>query len=152
MFKILCLSCLFVFGATAVNAQATTMDSQTKKEAKQRGERADLSPEDRAMKQTNRMAKFLELDEEQKAKLQAINLTYAIKMEDFRKDTEAERKQMREEFKDIRKDQDASIDQILTKEQLAKLDAKKAEMKEKREARRNGEGGERRRGRGGRGQ
>ncbi|WP_026956275.1 Spy/CpxP family protein refolding chaperone [Algoriphagus vanfongensis] len=80
-------------------------------------------PETRAKMMTDRMAEQLGLNEDQKAKILAINLEYAKKreaeMEERKAEQEARKAQM-EAMKAEMKEQDSKISDVLTEEQKAK--------------------------------
>lgn len=82
-------------------------------------------PEKAAGKQTEWMKTELSLSDEQTAKLETINLNYAKKKKELRE-------QMRQQMKSLDQEKQKEISGVLTKEQLEKYEARKAEMKEKR--------------------
>lgn len=146
-FKILFFSLLFIFGATAVQAQTSTDQPEARKEWKQRGERgergnrADLTPAQMADKQTERLAKQVTLTDKQLDKVKAVNLEYANKLVALKGQTSEDREQNRTAHKALRAEQEAAINKVLTKEQVAELEAHKAEMKAKRGERKGGKKG-----------
>lgn len=95
----------------------------------QRGERKAQDPEKRAEKQTTRMVEKLALNEEQTAKVQAINLAYAKKMQD----TKAENKESREAMKQVRDEinsaKNEELKAVLTDEQFKSYEALASEKK-----------------------
>lgn len=100
------------------------------------------TPEERAQKQTEMMAKQLELSEAQKAEILAINLENAKKreaeMEAKRAEMDARRAEMsarREEMKA----QDEAIKKVLTEEQRAKWEELKESQRHRRGRRPGGE-------------
>ncbi|HPF91983.1 MAG TPA: hypothetical protein PLL57_15085 [Flavobacteriales bacterium] len=90
------------------------------------------SPEERARVRTEHMTKELGLSPEQVAKVEAINLKYADKGAELRKEREAERAEARKEGQEMRDAHEAEMKAVLTPDQYAKWMAKKEEMKEKR--------------------
>jgi periplasmic protein CpxP/Spy len=104
------------------------------------------SPEERAQKQTEMMAKQLELSEDQKAKILAINLEGAKKREAEMAAKKAEMDARREEMKAMReemKSQDEAIKEVLTEEQRAKWEELKQSQRDRRGRRPGGQVGER---------
>ncbi len=101
------------------------------------GERPNA--EERAQRMTERMAEELGLDEEQKAKILAINLEAAqardAQMEAAKEAREAMKKQ-RESMREEMKAQDERIKAVLTEEQAAKWEETKREKREDLEKRR----------------
>ena len=103
--------------------------------AQERPKREKISLEDRVAKQTEIIAKQLELTADQQAKIQEINLKYAQQMEADRKavqEKEAKKRQdMRAKMESQIAAKDADFKQILTPEQYKKWQDKQAEMKDK---------------------
>ena len=99
--------------------------AQDQKNAK--GDFKNMTVEQRAEKQTARMQQSLQLDEKQKKQVYELNLESMRKMQ-------SERKENRAEFQAMRKERDAKLKTILTNEQFAKLEQKKVERMNKREA------------------
>ncbi|MHA7130590.1 DUF4890 domain-containing protein [Algoriphagus namhaensis] len=93
--------------------------------AQQRGERP--TAKERAERMTEKMAEQLQLSEEQKAKILAINLEFAEKREAEKETREANREAMKSEMKE----QDERIQAVLTEEQVAKWEEAKAERRER---------------------
>lgn len=93
-----------------------------------RGERP--SAEDRAKRNTERMAEELSLTDAQKDQILAINMEYAKKYEAEMAKRRAEAEAKRAEMNAMRtelKEQDAKIEAVLTEEQRAKWTEIKAE-------------------------
>lgn len=86
------------------------------------------NPEERAKKMTERMASELELSEEQKAKVLAINLENAQKRQAQMEKEMAERQARMEEMKV----QEEKIKEVLTEEQRKKWEEIKLERREQR--------------------
>jgi hypothetical protein len=96
--------------------------------AAQQEKRAMVTPEERAKKMTERMASELQLSEEQKASILAINLENAkIRQTELEKET-AERKARREEMEI----QQEKIKAVLTEEQQVKWEEIKQEQRDRR--------------------
>ncbi|MEN2280830.1 DUF4890 domain-containing protein [Algoriphagus sp. SE2] len=93
------------------------------------------SPEERAQKQTEMMAKQLELSETQKAEILAINLENAKKREAEMEARKSEMDSRREQMKE----QDEAIKKVLTEEQRAKWVELKEAKRDRREGRPRGE-------------
>ncbi|MCB9178843.1 MAG: hypothetical protein H6590_05420 [Flavobacteriales bacterium] len=100
--------------------------------AAQAQDKVKKSPEERAKARTEQLTKELGLSPEQAAKVEAINLKYADKGAEMRKEREAERAEARKEGKEMRDAHDAEMKAVLTHDQYVKWTAKKEEMKEKR--------------------
>ena len=95
----------------------------------QDGVRKMMSPEERAKKQTERLAEKLKLSEEQKAKVLAI---YTEQAKAMNKDVEAkmaDRKAKYAEMKAAREANDAKVEAVLTAEQKKAYAELKAERK-----------------------
>jgi periplasmic protein CpxP/Spy len=124
-----------VMGLTAAFAQDTT----------KRARRAmpKMTAEQRAEKVTSRLEKQLSLNDDQKNKIYAIELENAKKMEAWRTADKSDMKGKMKERKAAIDEQKAKVDAVLTADQKAKMDAFRAEAKEK--------GGKMRKGMGGRG-
>lgn len=137
---------LFVFGASAVQAQtATTPDTETRKERPnrdgKRGDRADLTPAQAAEKQTERMAKHLNLTDEQIVSVNAVHLDFATREAKMREQAGDDREQQRADRKALRDEQNTAIEQLLTPEQIVQLEAHRAEQKGGKKGKRGKRGG-----------
>lgn len=86
-----------------------------------KGEGEGFSPK----KQTEWMKTELSLSDDQTAKVETINQKYSDKRK-------AMHQEHRKQMKALRDDQEKEFKSVLSKEQIAKLEAKKAERKEKR--------------------
>jgi Spy/CpxP family protein refolding chaperone len=76
-------------------------------------------PEDNAKKQTEWMKTELSLTNDQAVQVESINLKYAEK-----------RKVLKEQMKALHEEQKKELEAVLTKEQIQKMETKKAEMRE----------------------
>jgi len=102
----------------------------------QRGRFADISAEEIAERQTERLANRIELNTEQKESVYAINLDFAKKMKKIRSNGYSE--DTREKMKKISAERDTKLEKVLSKEQFK-------EYEELREELRNRPGGNRNR-------
>ncbi len=96
--------------------------------AAQQGRGGQIAPEERAKKATEKMATELELTEEQKSQILALNLEQAKKRQSQMEEEMAERKARAEEMK---AHQD-KIKTILTEEQRSKWEEIKVEQRKNR--------------------
>jgi len=112
-----------VMGLTAAFAQDTTR--------RERKPMPKLTAEQRAERFTSRLEKQLSLTADQKTKIYAIELENAKKMDAFRSADQTERKEKMKQGKAVMEQQKAKIDAILTAEQKTKMEAFRAEAKEK---------------------
>jgi len=87
--------------------------------------REPMTPEKVAERMTERMAKELDLSEEQKKEVYALHLENATKRAE-------EMKAHREKIKEAQKAQQEKLEAILSPEQKAQWEAKKSEAREKR--------------------
>ena len=110
--KVLAVMALFFTFSFAANAQ--------------RGGGRSVDPEQMAEQQTTRMIEQLSLDEAQAAKVQAINLTYAEKIQAVRQDNRGNREAMKETLTAIQADKTAELKGILTAEQIESYEALEA--------------------------
>jgi hypothetical protein len=101
------------------------------------GQKAKLTPEERATKKTENMAKQLLLTPEQRAKVLDLNKSIALKNEEIRKNTAISKDQKEIEIKENHKARTESLKTILTEAQYNKeLELEKvreAKMKERKE-------------------
>lgn len=107
-----------------------------------RGDRPQMTPEQRLQRQTQQLVEQLKLTKDQEAKVTAINKKYAEKQPfDFSKMRDAsddERAKMREAMTKVQAEKNKEIKALLTADQVKLFD----EMQKKREEnRRNGQGG-----------
>ncbi|WP_231491767.1 DUF4890 domain-containing protein [Pedobacter sp. Leaf170] len=132
MKKLILTMAIAVMGFTAVFAQDSTRRA--------RRPMPNLTIEQRAERATNAMDKKLSLTADQKTKVYAIELDRAKKMDAFRNE---DRSAMKDKMKSRKADMDASktkLDNILTAEQKTKLDAFRAEARERGDKMRKGPG------------
>ena len=87
-----------------------------------------LSPQEKAEKTTEKMAKVLNLTDEQKEKVLQINLDHAKEMESIRD----EGKKLKDKAKEQKESTRDDIESVLTEEQLAIMKEKEEERKQKR--------------------
>ena len=92
-----------------------------------------LSVTEKAQKRTQRMNDLLDLSEDQKEKVYAVNLKHAQEMEQFKK----EKDELRNRMKAAHDSAKMEFDQILSKEQQSILNEKKEEMKKKKKEKRD---------------
>jgi len=79
------------------------------------------TPEERIKRQTERMAEDLNLNDDQKVKIQTLNEKYGKKMVTIFQNSQKEaRKQVKEKSDSIRTAKDAELKEILTEEQFTK--------------------------------
>lgn len=121
-----------VMGLTGAFAQDTT----------KRARRAmpKMTAEQRAEKVTAKLEKELSLTADQKTKIYAVELENAKKMDAWRSADKGDMKGKMKERKAAIDEQKAKIDGILTAEQKTKMDAFRAEAKEKGDKMRRGMG------------
>ena len=112
-----------VMGLTAAFAQDSTK--------RVRRQMPKMTAEQRAEKATSRLEKKLGLTADQKAKIYAVELENAKKMETWRKADHSAMKGKMDERKTAMKEQKAKIDAILTADQKTKMEAFRAEAREK---------------------
>ena len=123
---------LFSFAAADSSfAQKTTPNKGGNKGANKE-QRAEMSPEERATKATERMTKRYALDANQVTKVKAANLAFTTEMKAIR----AKGKDGRAEVLPARDRHRAAIKAILNVEQNVKFEADLAEAKARHEARR----------------
>jgi len=121
-----------VMGLTAAFAQDSTK--------RVRKPMPKMTAEQRAEKATARLEKELSLTADQKTKIYAIELENAKKVDAFRSADQADRKEKMKEGRATMQAQKAKIDAVLTAEQKTKLEAVRAEAREKGEKMRKGMG------------
>ncbi|WP_208646835.1 hypothetical protein [Pedobacter jejuensis] len=123
MKKLILTMAIAVMGFTAAFAQDSTKRA--------RRPMANLTAEQRAEKATGMMDKKLSLTADQKQKVYAIELDRAKKADAFRTEDRAAMKGKMKDRKAEMEKSKAELDNILTAEQKTKLDAFRAEAKEK---------------------
>lgn len=105
-----------------------------------RGDRPQMTPEQRLQRQTKQLVDELKLNKDQEAKVLAINKKYMEKQPDFSKMRDAsdeERTKMREEMMKIQAEKNKEIKTVLTPAQVKLFDEN---LKKREEMRRNGQG------------
>lgn len=100
------------------------------KKADAKGEKVEMTPEQKAKQHTDKLKKELSLTETQEKDIYTINLAHAIEMQKLRE----EQRVLREKMKAQREATEAKIKAVLTPEQVVIFDQKKEEMKAKKEA------------------
>lgn len=98
------------------------------------------SPEDMSAKQTEHMTEKLGLSEDQTAKVKAINLTYAQKIQEAREENSGDRSAMQEITTAINKEKAAELKTVLTDEQyktFEQMQASESKRKGKQKGRRS---------------
>lgn len=104
--------------------------------------RENSTPEERAQKQTEMMAEKLELSEDQKAQILAINMEYSKKRQEAMEARKAEMDARREQMMELREEmkaQDEKISKVLTEEQRKEWVALKESQRDRRGRRPGGE-------------
>lgn len=100
------------------------------------------TPDERADKLTARMAENLDLTDEQRATVAEINLKYANEIASFREETREQREEARATVKEIRQNQEATLKEILTENQVQKYKAhrdKRQDQRQKKRRKRRGQ-------------
>jgi Spy/CpxP family protein refolding chaperone len=118
------LNAVLVGAALIIGAATATAQDQAK---------SKKTPIERAEMHTNKMAKELNLTEEQKAKVLELNIGIAQKNEAIRNDVNMTPALKKESLKGNQDARDVHMKSILTEEQYKLYLAKKAEMQEKKE-------------------
>lgn len=106
----------------------------------QNGGGPNMTPEERAQRQTDNMAETLSLSEAQKEKIYEVNLKFANKMKEAREAADGDWASMRETMVGLRNESQEEIKKYLTDEQFQKWQKIQEERREKRgdRPRRNG--------------
>lgn len=97
-------------------------------------EKKKLTPSERAERHTAKMTEVLGLTADQRAKVAELNLGVAMKNEAIRNDANMTPEQKKEAIKGNHEGRKAQLKLILTEEQFKKLEQHEAEMKAKRDA------------------
>ena len=121
------------FASISVSAQDVAEPLPPKK---MKVDRQQMSPEEKAAKQTERMTKQLDLSPEQAAAISDIHLKYNLELDALRAEQTENREQKRAAVKNLRQQQKAEINGILTPEQITKMEELIAKRKAKRKGRR----------------
>ena len=96
------------------------------------GKKGGGSPDEMAKRQTEQMKKHLTLDDAQTATISEINLKYAKKRTEVRKESSGDRTGMRAAMQKINNERNTEFKEILSEEQYQKFLKKEEEMKQKR--------------------
>ena len=100
-----------------------------RKEGRHRGRgahnRKPMSPEDRAAKMTEKMTEKLGLSEEQARELEKLNLDFAQKRQTIMEENKERRDANRESMQQLKEEQKAAMEKILTPEQMEQLEQEK---------------------------
>jgi len=97
----------------------------------QQGNGQQMSPEDRAKRQTEQLTTRLKLNDEQQAKVLAIQLDRVKKSMELRQNSSGDREAMRAEMQKLTQDSDAKMNALLTDEQKKAYEEFKAEQRER---------------------
>jgi hypothetical protein len=122
---------LAAFTLTVGAASAQTQAAKPAQGRTQRGQMANMTPEQRAEVQTKRLSTYLALNTDQTEKLRKLNLAQAQKMQTLRDKNAANR----QEAKAARDQHQAQLKAILTADQYAKYDQQRTERMNKRKDR-----------------
>ena len=98
----------------------------------QPGGGANMTAEERAQRQTDNMAETLTLSDAQKEKIYEVNLKYAKKTQEARKEADGDWTAMRETMGALRTENQEELKKYLTSEQAQKWETVQAERREKR--------------------
>ena len=97
-----------------------TVTFATAQQGQGQGQRQQMTPEERAKAQTERLEKLLTLKADQKTKVQAIELEYAKESSKIRQDNQGNREAMREAMQKLNTKRDAKYKEVLTADQFKK--------------------------------
>lgn len=97
----------------------------------QRG-RFNQDPEKVAVRQTERMAEALALSDAQKEKIEAVNLEFAKKLQEVRKNANGDFAAARDKVQAIRAEHKEELKKYLTEEQFGKFEKLEAERRQRR--------------------
>lgn len=125
---------LFLGLALAAGLIATTAHAQDA-----RGGGANITPEQRAERQTAMMTKRLGLSPDQVEKVKAINLKHAQDAQAVRDARKDEKGAQPGAMKDMKAEKDAELKAVLTPEQFTTWTQMEANMQERRQQRRSGD-------------
>lgn len=103
--------------------------AQDKPEMKHKGN-FEKSPKERAEMSANNLEKELNLSKEQKEKVYSAQLERAEKMDKLQKSGQEFRKNQMEQRKEVMKETDKKVAQVLNADQLKKLEEIKSKRKE----------------------
>ena len=113
--------------AIAVMFLGLNAAAQAQQPKPERARVKNITPEQRATRQTARMEKALQLTEAQKKTVYEANLAAAKELQGFKKEQEARRTKL----KSIQQDRDAKLKSVLTTEQYQKMQELRTERKKK---------------------
>ncbi len=85
-------------------------------------------------KRTEKIKKDLALTDDQSSKLKSLNESYRSKFESLRKDESLDRTAKKEQFKPLHQQRKEEMKNVLTQEQIQKMDAMKKDRGERRHA------------------
>ncbi len=88
-----------------------------------------FNAEDMSKMQTEMMKKELNLSDKQTTEVSAINLKFAKKMDEQRKNSEGDREAMHKQMETMQKERNAELKEVLTDEQYEKFLKKEEEMR-----------------------
>ncbi|MCC2545243.1 DUF4890 domain-containing protein [Hymenobacter sp. BT175] len=136
MKKILVLLAAFTFSAGVASAQTPAQTKIKHKVKTEHGAKADKTPEQKAERSAQKMAKSLGLSAEQTEKVRQLNLARFQERQAKRahQGTAAKTRASRQEMKAGREQYEAQLKQILSADQFAKYAQLKAEKMEKQKA------------------
>ena len=116
-----------------------TVSFATAQQRQGQGQRQQMSPEERAKVQTERLEKLLSLTADQKTKVHAIELEIGKEMTAQRQKAQGDREAMRAAMQEVNKKRDAKYKAVLTADQYKKY----LEDNEQRQRERGQGGGQR---------
>ena len=122
--------CLTAFAFAGASAQTTPADQSTTKP--RREQRAALTPEQRAERQTRHLTRQLSLTRDQQTAVAAINLKYAKQVQTLRGEGERSDNK-RKQLGDLMRSKDGELKQVFTEAQYKQYTALRAEVREKRQ-------------------
>lgn len=144
MKKISLLMVLFLILSGVTFAQERGGGERPSRSAQQgpRGDRSQMTPEQRAQRMNQQLVEELKLTKEQEQKVAAINKKYAEKQSSvdwskMRDASDAERVKMRESMMKVQGEKDKEIKAVLNADQVKLYDEM---LKKRAESRRNGQG------------
>jgi periplasmic protein CpxP/Spy len=123
--RLILVIALIVTGLTTANAQQqkTTQQKATQpKVQQQNAQKAQMTPDEMANRQTERMTKELKLDEKQKTAVSAINLKYAKLRKEISQANKEDKKVLQTKMKEVNVQKKAELKKVLTTDQFAQLE------------------------------
>ncbi|MEO1259278.1 MAG: hypothetical protein AAFZ15_10805 [Bacteroidota bacterium] len=111
-----------------------------RKEGRRKGQdnRKSMSPEDRAAKMTEKMTEQLGLNKDQVTELEKVNLEFAQKRQAIIEKNKEQRAAGKESMQQLKEEQKAAMEKILTPEQMKQLEEIRPEKGQHRRGRRGG--------------